>query len=104
MNVDLAITFNQCQLIDIDKVSSIYNQVYKCPDLFQTIIVDHEVLIETGIKPVYVYDGMAPEVKKKEERGRCDLLKRQVTDILRFVRYHVIVWIQWSRCNSLQSD
>ena len=38
------------------------------------IIVEHEVLIGTGIKPVYVYDGIAPEVKKKEEERRHDLL------------------------------
>ena len=74
--VDLSIKFNQRQRTDIDKLSSTCNPAYKFPELFQNIIVEHEVLIGTGIKPVYMYDGMAPEVKEKKKERRRDLLKR----------------------------
>ena len=74
--IDLSIIINKCLRTDIDKLFSTCNPVYKCNDLLQNIIAEHQVLTQTGIKPVYVYDGMSPEVKKKEKARRRALLDK----------------------------
>ena len=74
--VDLSITMNKCLRTDIDKLSATCNPIYKCKDLLQNIIVEHGVLTKTGIIPVYVYDGIPPEVKKKEKARRQLLLDK----------------------------
>jgi len=74
--IDLSIIINKSLRTDIDRLSATCNPTYKCKDLLQNIIVEHEVLTKTGILPVYVYDGMSPEEKKKEKERRRALLEK----------------------------
>lgn len=70
--IDLSIIINKNLRTDMDKLL----EIYKCIDLMQNIITQHEVFISSGIHQVYVYDGIPPEVKKKKKERRRALLVR----------------------------
>ena len=60
--IDLSILLNQLLRSDIDKLSSTCKPIHAAPDLKQNIMTVHQTLSK-HIVPVYVFDGIAPDVK-----------------------------------------
>lgn len=65
--IDISINMNQVLVTSIDRLACTCNPPYKCPDLLQNIISQHNQYVREGIIPVYVFDGMPPWVKNKEK-------------------------------------
>ena len=67
--VDISIFLNQNLSSDVDKLACTSNPVYPSPDLLQHIMEIHRYFSK-WFTPVYVFDGLAPDVKKSEKEKR----------------------------------
>jgi len=73
--VDISIFLNMFLQSDVNKLALMSSPPYPCPDLMQSVM-DFHSKISKVIHPVYVFDGVAPNVKDGTKAYRASIQNR----------------------------
>ena len=79
--VDVSIILYKHLRTDADKFAATSTPAYKCGNLLQSFIMTHRMLSK-WIVPVYVFDGIPPDVKLEEKARRSGLKQKSGKDYL----------------------
>ena len=71
--VDISIFLNKFLRSDVDRLVSTSSPPYPCPDLLH-LVIDFHSKVSKVICPIYVFDGVAPNVKEQTKAQYRTLL------------------------------